>query len=148
MRLALIVFLPMLAAWAAYPLGRKSERAAELLAVLTAAVEIFLAVSLLFTGTGQAASFDGFGLHFSAGSLQGALAVLAAFMWVMTALASPEYFCRMGALNASASSALQLSASRCTVASTEAACSPPMTEIRALGHIHRKRGEYARPHIE
>ena len=92
MRLALIVFLPMLAAWAAYPLGRKSERAAELLAVLTAAVEIFLAVSLLFTGTGQAASFDGFGLHFSAGSLQGALAVLAAFMWVMTALASPEYF--------------------------------------------------------
>ena len=37
--------------------------------------------------------------------------------------------------------------SRRTVASTEAACSPPITEIRALGHIHRKRGEYARPHI-
>ena len=35
-----------------------------------------------------------------------------------------------------------------TVASTEAACSPPITEIRALGHIHRNRGEYARPHIE
>ena len=30
--------------------------------------------------------------------------------------------------------------SRRTVASTEAACSPPMTEIRALGHIHRNRG--------
>ena len=30
--------------------------------------------------------------------------------------------------------------SRRTVASTEAACSPPITEIRALGHIHRKRG--------
>ena len=28
-----------------------------------------------------------------------------------------------------------------TVASTEAACSPPMTEMRALGHIHRNRGE-------
>ena len=37
--------------------------------------------------------------------------------------------------------------SRRTVASTDAACSPPITEIRALGHIHRKRGSYARPHI-
>ena len=28
-----------------------------------------------------------------------------------------------------------------TVASTEAACSPPITEMRAFGHIQRKRGE-------
>jgi hypothetical protein len=28
-----------------------------------------------------------------------------------------------------------------TVASTLAACSPPMTEMRAFGHIQRKRGE-------
>jgi hypothetical protein len=34
------------------------------------------------------------------------------------------------------------------VASTDAACSPPITEMRAFGHIHRNRGEYARPHIE
>ncbi len=38
--------------------------------------------------------------------------------------------------------------SRRTVASTADACAPPMTEIRAPGHIHRNRGEYARPHIE
>ena len=37
--------------------------------------------------------------------------------------------------------------SRRTVASTLAACSPPVTEMRAFGHIHRKLGEYARPHI-
>ena len=37
--------------------------------------------------------------------------------------------------------------SRFTVVSTPAACSPPMTEMRALGHIQRKRGSYARPHI-
>ena len=37
--------------------------------------------------------------------------------------------------------------SRLTVASTDAACSPPITEMRAFGHIHRKRGEYARPHM-
>ena len=35
-----------------------------------------------------------------------------------------------------------------TVASTVAACSPPITEIRAFGHRNRNRGEYARPHIE
>ena len=34
-----------------------------------------------------------------------------------------------------------------TVSSTPAACSPPMTEIRADGHDHRKRGSYARPDI-
>ena len=32
-----------------------------------------------------------------------------------------------------------------TVARTLAACSPPITEMRALGHIHSSRGEYARP---
>jgi hypothetical protein len=37
--------------------------------------------------------------------------------------------------------------SRRTVASTLAACSPPITLMRALGHIQRKRGEYARPHM-
>jgi hypothetical protein len=30
---------------------------------------------------------------------------------------------------------------------TVAACSPPMTLIRALGHMNRKRGENARPHM-
>ena len=39
------------------------------------------------------------------------------------------------------------SASRFTCASTPAACSPPITETRALGHVYKKRGEYARPHI-
>ena len=34
-----------------------------------------------------------------------------------------------------------------TVASTPAACSPPMTEIRALGHIQSCRGSNARPHM-
>ena len=35
-----------------------------------------------------------------------------------------------------------------TVDSTDAACGPPITEIRALGHMNRNRGEYARPHME
>jgi hypothetical protein len=52
----------------------------------------------------------------------------------------------MGALNASSSAADQAAPSAetwspRTVASTEAACSPPITEIRAFGHMNRKRGE-------
>ena len=39
------------------------------------------------------------------------------------------------------------SAERFTCAKTPAACSPPMTEIRAFGHIHIRRGENARPHM-
>ena len=55
-------------------------------------------------------------------------------------------FRQIGRLNASSSCLLQLPPrasmpSRLTVASTEAACAPPMTETRAFGHIHRKRGE-------
>ena len=51
-----------------------------------------------------------------------------------------------GSVKASSSSALQAlpSASillRFRVASTEAACSPPITEIRAFGQVNRKRGE-------
>src|SRR6185312_6819929 len=34
-----------------------------------------------------------------------------------------------------------------TIVRTVAACSPPMTEIRAFGHIQSWRGEYARPAI-
>ena len=53
---------------------------------------------------------------------------------------------RIGALKARSSSADQLPPrasmpSRLTVASTDAACSPPITLMRAFGHIQRKRGE-------
>eukprot|EP00966_Prymnesium_polylepis_P153350 3542053-Prymnesium_polylepis.1 len=34
-----------------------------------------------------------------------------------------------------------LAAAVCTCVSTLAACSPPITPIRAFGHIHMKRGE-------
>ena len=51
----------------------------------------------------------------------------------------------IGCLNAASSAADQLPpprsmASRFTVASTPAACSPPITEIRELGQVQRKRG--------
>jgi hypothetical protein len=52
----------------------------------------------------------------------------------------------MGALKLASASGDQLSPlasmpSRFTVARTDAACSPPITLMRAFGHIQRKRGE-------
>src|SRR4051812_40555858 len=59
----------------------------------------------------------------------------------------------MGAWNSASSSALHVPPavsiwSRRTVERTDAACGPPMTDTRAPGHSQRKRGEYARPHME
>src|SRR3546814_10581121 len=56
-------------------------------------------------------------------------------------LPSSSYVLRIGALKASASSAVQRSELRCTLASTLAACSPPITLIRLLGQVKRKRSE-------
>lgn len=55
-------------------------------------------------------------------------------------------------LNASSSSAdhslpWDSRLSLCTVASTLAACSPPITAVRELGQVNMKLGEYARPHM-
>ena len=57
-----------------------------------------------------------------------------------------SYCSRIGALKASSSSLLQvpplasMPSRRTVVDSTLAACSPPITLMRAFGHIHRKRG--------
>ena len=63
-----------------------------------------------------------------------------------------SYWSLIGCLNASSSAGDQAAPpaetwSPRTVASTEAACSPPITEIRAFGHMNRNLGEYARPHM-
>lgn len=89
MRLLLMVFLPLLAALAAYPLCRRSERRGEGFALAVTGLVFLLALSL-FPAPPRNALF--LGLRFQAGSLQSVLSLLAAFLWVMTALASPEYF--------------------------------------------------------
>ena len=95
MMLVMMVFLPILAALVCYPLCmQKSERTGLTLTITVTGVEFLLALSLLLMPglTGAVADFCGLGLHFQAGSLRSVMALLAAFMWVMTALASPEYF--------------------------------------------------------
>jgi len=92
--LVLMVFLPMIAAILCYPICGKSEKTWFTPALAVTLAVFAMALSLLTTPE-LGESFDGFcglGLHFKAGGLRTVMAILAAFMWVMTALASPEYF--------------------------------------------------------
>ena len=94
MMLIVLVFLPILAALAAFPIWKRSEKAANVLILGVTGVVFVLALALLFIGE-QSAELPGFvgqGLNFESGALRTVMAVLAAFMWLMTALASPEYF--------------------------------------------------------
>ena len=92
--LFLMVFLPILAAFAAYPITRKSEKAGNGLIIAVTLAVLAMALSLLGAEhtVAELPGFCGSGLSFSGGSMKTVMAIIAAFMWLMTALASPEYF--------------------------------------------------------
>ena len=93
MILSLMVFLPIVAALAAYPITRKSEKAGNALIIAVTLAIMAMALSLIGGhGHAEVAGFCGSGLTFASGSMQTVMALIAAFMWLMTALASPEYF--------------------------------------------------------
>ena len=92
--LILMVFLPMIAALVCYPICRNSERAWFTPAIVISGA-VFLMGLFLVLEPELADGIDFFcgnGIYFKAGGLRTVMATLAAFMWVMTALASPEYF--------------------------------------------------------
>lgn len=92
--LILMVFLPMIAALVCYPICRNSERAWFTPSIVISGA-VFV-MGLLLVGDPELAEsidfFCGNGIYFKAGGLRTVMATLAGFMWVMTALASPEYF--------------------------------------------------------
>ena len=94
MMLFMMVFLPMAAALGCYPLCHRSEKAGIRFVLGTTVLVFLMALALLFLPeqTGALEGFCGVGIRFRGGSLRTVMAVLAAFMWLMTALASPEYF--------------------------------------------------------
>ena len=95
MILFVMVFLPIVAALAAYPITRRSEKAGNALIIGVTLAVFAMAVLLLGTSIKGVPSLPGFcgsGLSFYCGSMQTVMAFIAAFMWLMTALASPEYF--------------------------------------------------------
>ncbi len=92
--LVLMVFLPMIAALVCCPICGKSERAWFTPAIVVSGAVFLMGLWLLIEPE-LAEGIDffcGSGIYFKAGGLRTVMATLAGFMWVMTALASPEYF--------------------------------------------------------
>jgi len=88
-----LVFLPMLVALFLPVLGE--EQAQWRNRLLQIATFVIFALSLLlpqFSGVVSLPNLVGVGLHFSAESLQIVLAILASFVFLLSALASPAYF--------------------------------------------------------
>ena len=92
--LLFLVFFPFLAAYFVYPLRRRGREYRNLYIRIIPGVELLAAVMLLLfsPGTAEMPQVCGLGLRFEAGSLHTMLAMLSAFLWLMTALPCKEYF--------------------------------------------------------
>ena len=95
----LTVFGPMAAAFLSYLIGRKSKGIRNHFVWAAVIVEFLLCLLLLvrFGNTAgeelvKAGGICGFGLTFTAGGFRCIYAAIAAFMWMVTSLLSPEYF--------------------------------------------------------
>ena len=97
--LYLLVFGPMAAAILSYAIGRKSKAGRDGFVWAAVAGEFLLSLCLAL-GFGNPAGealvkvpgICGFGLTFTAGGFRCIYSVIAAFMWMITGLLSPEYF--------------------------------------------------------
>jgi len=92
--LLFLVFFPFLAAYFVYPLRKRGREYRNLYIRIIPGVELLAAGMLLLFSPGTAAmpQVCGLGLRFEAGSLHTMLAMLSAFLWLMTALPCKEYF--------------------------------------------------------
>lgn len=91
--LLFLVFFPILASLFVYLLERMGRGLMDQAVRLVTALE-FGGALLLLSGASSASvpGLCGLGLQFTSGSLRSMLTVITAFMWMMTALASKEYF--------------------------------------------------------
>ena len=93
-----MVFGPMAAAVLSYLIGRKSKCARNGFVWAVVAAEFILSLCLLIGFGGEedtlvrVPGICGFGLTFTAGGFRCIYAAIAAFMWMITGLISPEYF--------------------------------------------------------
>jgi len=95
----LLVFGPMAAAILSYLLGKKSKIGRDWFVWITVICEFLLSLCLLALYGNVAGErlvkvpgVCGFGLTFTAGGFRCIYAAIAAFMWLITGLISPEYF--------------------------------------------------------
>ena len=93
-----LVFMPIVCAFLSYILGRKTKTGRNIFFCAVAAVEFVLALVLFIVGQGHDAinvtvpGVCGMGLNFTVGGFRSIYAMIACFMWMITALFSPEYF--------------------------------------------------------
>lgn len=97
-----VVFLPMLAAFVSYGIGRKNKDGRSIFADIIAGVTFILcgilAAQTLAGTTGSSQPIIeipyvcGMGLHFTLDGFRALYGTIAAFMWFMTTLFSSEYF--------------------------------------------------------
>lgn len=103
MRIALLVFLPLLSAPAVYGLGRRNERLRDNAACGIAALSLILSLSLL-PEVGRFSLVEGvppawyvrgiqsLGVAFAANGFRVVYSIMASLMWLATSLFSKEYF--------------------------------------------------------
>ncbi len=97
-----VVFLPMLAAFVGYGIGRKNKDGRNIFADIIAGITLILCgILAVQTLTGAAGGSQpvieipyvcGMGLHFTLDGFRALYGTIAAFMWFMTTLFSREYF--------------------------------------------------------
>ncbi|MBQ8831411.1 MAG: sodium:proton antiporter [Oscillospiraceae bacterium] len=92
-----LVFMPIVCAFLSYILGRKTKTGRNIFFCAVAALEFVLALVLFIVGQGTETSVTipgicGMGLNFVSGGFRSIYALIACFMWMITALYSPEYF--------------------------------------------------------
>lgn len=104
MRTFLILFLilfPFAAAYPIYPLRRRGRHYRDVYVRVIPGIELAASLGLLLV-PGKIEVLPrviNLGLQFQAGSLSTLMAVLSAFLWMMTALVSREYFTGTGKIN-------------------------------------------------
>ncbi|MEF2838637.1 MAG: proton-conducting transporter membrane subunit [Oscillospiraceae bacterium] len=91
-----MVFFPIAAAFLSYLLGRKTKTGRDLLVWSAVGIEFVLSLLLFATWEPDALvtvpGVCGFGLNFTADGFRAVYCVIAALMWLVTGIFSPEYF--------------------------------------------------------
>ena len=91
-----MVFFPVAAAFLSFLLGRISKSGRDCFVWFAVAAEFVLSLLLCFRGAEDVLvtvpGVCGFGLNFTADGFRSIYAVIAALMWLVTGLLSPEYF--------------------------------------------------------
>ena len=93
-----MVFFPIVAAFLSFLLGRKTKSGRDFFVWAVVGIEFVLSLLLFFKGSHAESvlvtvpGICGFGLNFTVDGFRSIYAVIAALMWLVTSLLSPEYF--------------------------------------------------------